>query len=254
MRKFKIENLEVEVYATQKEMASFAAESVAQYLNSVLERQGKASVILASAASQILFLQELTKKRVDWARITFFHMDEYLGISEKHPASFRKFLKDRVLSKIKPAEFHFIQGDALEPITECQRYAQLLTRAPVELCCCGVGENGHIAFNDPPVANFHDPLLVKIVKLDEACRRQQVGEGAFPDINSVPQYAITLTVPALLSAKRIVCVCPETRKATAVKNMLGGEISTSCPASILRIHPNATLYLDSDSASLLSIK
>lgn len=250
---FTVDRLNVRIYASQPEMAKSAAEMASTYLSHTIQSKGRARVILASAASQILFLQEFTKQSLQWDRITFFHMDEYLGISKDHKASFRKFLTEHVLSKITPADFHLIEGDALEPILECERYARLLREEPIDLCCLGIGENGHIAFNDPPVANFNDPYTVKIVKLDEACRKQQVGEGAFPDLNSVPAYAITLTVPALCSAKKMICVCPEFRKANAVYNTLHGEITTKTPASILRRHPDATLFLDYDSAKLLDI-
>jgi len=248
---FEVDLLRVRVFRDQPAMAKAAAKDACDYLNAVLSVQETATVILASAASQVQFLSELTALSIEWSRITIFHMDEYLGIDETHRASFRKFLHDNVLSKIKPRSYHLIKGDAAEPLSECERYGYLLKAQPIDLCCLGIGENGHIAFNDPPVANLKDKFAVKIVKLDEACRRQQVGEGAFPDIESVPKYAITLTVPTLLSARRMICVCPEKRKAAAVANTLKGEISERCPASILRTHKNALLYLDSDSVSLL---
>ncbi|MGC8830073.1 MAG: glucosamine-6-phosphate deaminase [Verrucomicrobiia bacterium] len=248
---FEVDMLKVRVFPNQPSMAKAAARDASDYLNAALLAQNSAAIILASAASQVQFLSELITLPIDWSRITIFHMDEYLGIDENHKASFRKFLRDNVLSKIKPRTYHLIQGDAPEPLTECERYTYLLKSQPIDLCCLGIGENGHIAFNDPPVANFKDRYSVKIVKLDDACRRQQVGEGAFPDIDSVPKYALTLTVPMLVSARRMICVCPEKRKARAVASTLKGEISEKCPASILRTHKNATLYLDSDSASLL---
>lgn len=250
---FTVDSLNVRIYPNQPEMAKHAAEIACGYLKQVIAKKGKARVILASAASQIQFLAEFTKQPLEWNKITFFHMDEYLGISKDHKASFRKFLSDHVINKINFAAFHLIEGDALEPISECERYAKLLNEEPIDLCCLGIGENGHIAFNDPPVANFNDPYTVKIVKLDEACRRQQVGEGAFPDINSVPAYAITLTIPTLCSARKMICICPEFRKANAVYNTLHGEISPKTPASILRKHTDATLFLDSDSAKLLDL-
>ena len=188
---------------------------------------------------------------LDWSRVTLFHMDEYLGISDQHPASFRRFLREHVVRRVKPKTCHYLAGDAPEPIQECDRYAGLLRAQPIDLCCLGIGENGHVAFNDPPVADFNDPRAVKIVKLDEACRRQQVGEGAFPNFDAVPQYALTLTIPTLCAAKRLICVVPERRKAQAVKDALRGPMPTTCPASILRRQPHATLYLDAESASLL---
>jgi glucosamine-6-phosphate deaminase len=250
---FTVDLLNVRIYQSQPEMAKHAADLAFVYLKNILSEKGRARVILASAASQVQFLAEFTKQPLEWNKITFFHMDEYLGISKNHSASFRKFLIDHVINRIGSSTFHLIEGDALEPISECERYAKLLKQEPIDLCCLGIGENGHIAFNDPPVANFNDPYPVKIVKLDEACRRQQVGEGAFPDINSVPAYAITLTIPTLCSAKKMICICPEFRKANAVFNTLNGEITPKTPASILRRHPDATLFLDSDSAKLLDL-
>jgi glucosamine-6-phosphate deaminase len=178
-------------------------------------------------------------------------MDEYLGIEPTHKASFRRYMREKVETRIRPRRFHYIEGDALLPLDECKRYAQLLAAEPVDLCCLGVGENGHLAFNDPPVANFEDPYKVKIVKLDTACRQQQVSEGHFPSLEAVPPYAITLTIPMLCSAHKMLCVAPEKRKAQAVKDMLTGPINAACPASVLRRHSNATLFLDTDSAALL---
>jgi glucosamine-6-phosphate deaminase len=224
-----------------------------EYLRQLLISQGHAAAILASAASQVKFLDALARlPGLDWSRITLFHMDEYLGISSEHPASFRRFMRERVENRIRPHRFHYLEGDTLEPVNECERYASLLRAQPIDLCVLGIGENGHIAFNDPPVADFQDPLWVKLVKLDEPCRRQQVGEGAFPNFEAVPQYAFSLTIPALCSARKLLCVVPEKRKAEAVKAALQGPISTVCPASILRQQPHATLFLDADSASLLT--
>jgi glucosamine-6-phosphate deaminase len=176
-------------------------------------------------------------------------MDEYLGIADHHPASFRRFLREHVVQKVKPGTCHYLAGDALEAIRESDRYGDLLRAQPIDLCCLGIGENGHLAFNDPPVADFQDPRAVKLVRLDDACRRQQVGEGAFPDLDAVPPYAFTLTIPTLCAARRLVCVVPERRKADAVRRALQGPVDTGCPASILRRQPHATLYLDADSAS-----
>jgi glucosamine-6-phosphate deaminase len=178
-------------------------------------------------------------------------MDEYLGIDAEHPASFRRFLREHVIRKVNPRTVHYVQGDAAEPLTECDRYTALLREQPVDVCCLGIGENGHLAFNDPPVADFRDPRTVKLVQLDEACRRQQVGEGAFPQLDAVPRYAYTLTIPALGAARRMICVVPERRKAGAVHAALRGPVSSACPASFLRQQPHCTLYLDYDSASLL---
>ena len=176
------------------------------------------------------------------------HMDEYLGLDEQHSASFRRFLRERVEQRLKPRAFHYIQGEAPEPLSECARYTRLLRAQPIDLCLLGIGENGHLAFNDPPVANFNDPHDVKLVKLDEACRQQQVGEGHFPNLAAVPQYAFTLSIPALCSAKRMLCIVPERRKAAAVEAALCGPITTACPASFLRKQAHCTLFLDAESA------
>jgi glucosamine-6-phosphate deaminase len=251
-REFQVDALTVRVYPGQAELAADAAREVKAHLEKTLRAQPTAAVILATGNSQIQFLEKLIALGgVEWSRVTLFHMDEYLGISADHKASFRKYMRERVERLIKPKVFHYLEGDALEPIDECNRYAGLLRAQPIDLCCLGVGENGHLAFNDPPVADFDDPHAVKIVKLDHACRMQQVGEGHFPNLEAVPQYALTLTIPALCSARKMVCISPEKRKAQAVRNALKGPIDTACPASVLRKQTQATLLLDIDSAALL---
>lgn len=251
-KSFTVDSLKVEIYPTQEHMAQAAARSVQTYLGEVLARQPTATAIMASANSQIKFLEALLALGgVDWSRMTLFHMDEYLGIDADHPASFRRFMRERVEQLVKPKTFHYVQGDTMLPLDECERYSKLLQAQPIDLCCLGIGENGHTAFNDPPVANFNDPHKVKLVKLDEACRQQQVGEGHYPNLSAVPQYAFTLTIPMLCSAKKMVCIVPEKRKAQAVKDSLKGPISTACPASFLRKQSHCTLFLDADSASLL---
>ena len=252
LREFTVDSLPVRVFGCLDDLAVAAAHAAHECLREAARRQGQAAAILASAASQVKFLEVLTGlSDLDWSRVTLFHMDEYLGISDQHPASFRRFLREHVVQKVKPGACHYLAGDALESIQECDRYAGLLQAQPIDLCCLGIGENGHVAFNDPPVADFNDPRAVKIVKLDEACRRQQVGEGAFPNVDAVPQYALTLTIPTLCAAERLLCVVPERRKARSVKDTLRGPIQTTCPASILRRQAHATLYLDAESASLL---
>jgi len=249
---FKADSLPVRVYATESDMATDVARTVHDYLVETIANQGEAAAILATGNSQIQFLGKLVDLGgIDWSRMTLFHMDEYLGIDENHSAAFRRYMRERVESKVNPKAFHYLGGDAPEPIAECERYEALLKTQAIDLCCMGVGENGHIAFNDPPVANFEDKRLVKIVELDVACRMQQVNEGHFPDLEAVPKYALTLTVPALCTAKKVVCVAPETRKAKAVQALIEGPVSTDCPASFLRTQSQATLYLDVDSTSLL---
>lgn len=251
-RTFTVDSLPVRVHATQAGMAGDVARAAQEHLQRTLADRGSAAVILATGNSQIQFLNELISLGgIEWSRVTLFHMDEYLGLPEDHPASFRKYMKERVESRIRPKVFHYIDGNCLEPLDEVDRYTRLLRAQSIDLCCLGVGENGHLAFNDPPVADFGDTQSVKLVKLDEPCRQQQVGEGHFPDLDSVPLYAFTLTIPMLCSAARMLCVAPEKRKAAAVKAMLQGPITTECPASFLRQKSHATLFLDQDSASLL---
>lgn len=249
IRQVRVDALTVRVFATEPELAEAAASTAAEHLRQTLGCQPSAAVILACATSQIRFLEVLCAlPGIDWARITLFHMDEYLGIEGTHPASFRRFLRDHVLSRVRPAAAHLIQGDTAEPLKECARYAALLQGQPIDLCCLGVGENGHLAFNDPPVADFEESAAVKLVRLDEACRRQQVGEGCFPSLEAVPMYAFTLTIPTLCAARRMVAVVPEGRKAAAVRMALSGPIQPRCPASILRRQSHCTLFLDAQSA------
>lgn len=248
-RRFKADSLSVQVYATQGEMAGAVAAHVHAYLNEVLSHQDAATAILATGNSQIQFLDELHRMGgLEWSRITLFHMDEYLGIAADHPASFRRYLRERVESKMQPQRFHYIEGDCQQPLLECHRYAELLQAQPIDLCCMGIGENGHLAFNDPPVADFNDPSVIKLVRLDDRCKQQQVDEGHFPDLASVPPYAFTLTIPALCRVEKILCVAPEKRKAAAVKQALTGPIEPACPASWLRRQPHAELFLDAESA------
>ena len=247
-----VDSLPVRIYPTQLELARDVAQTARCYLRELLDKQGSAALILATGNSQIEFLEALIALGgIDWSKMTLFHMDEYLGIDANHPASFRRYMRERVESRVRPRVFHYLAGDALLPLDECQRYSQLLDAQPIDLCCLGIGENGHLAFNDPPVANFHDAHRVKLVQLDEPCRQQQVNEGHFPNLAAVPQYAFTLTIPALCSAKRMLCIAPEKRKANAVRDALRGPVSTACPASWLRKQPHATLFLDNDSAALL---
>lgn len=249
MKTLQVDSLQVRTHPTQADMATDVAREAKQILVDALEHQPTASVIFAAANSQIQSLQALVQLGgIDWSRVVMFHMDEYLGIDALHRASFRRFLRERVEERLKPRAFHYIEGEALEPLTECARYTRLLRAQPIDLCLLGIGENGHLAFNDPPVANFTDPQGVKLVKLDDACRQQQVGEGHFPNLSVVPQYAFTLSIPALCSAKRMLCIVPERRKAAAVKAALHGPIETACPASFLRKQAHCTLFLDAESA------
>ncbi|MEQ8552081.1 MAG: glucosamine-6-phosphate deaminase [Cyclobacteriaceae bacterium] len=249
---FKVDNLEVSVFEAAKEMGSAAADLVAKKLGEAIESRNEANLILATGASQFPFLEALKKEQIEWNKVTVFHLDEYKGISDTHPASFRKYLKERILDEVKPAKIFYLNGDAPDAEQEAIRYEENLKKYPIDIACIGIGENGHIAFNDPPVADFNDPRLVKIVELDEACRNQQLGEGWFPTFDDVPKEAITLTITAIMNCKAISCVVPDVRKAEAVYNTLYGEITTQCPGSILREHPQTTLFLDKGSASNLN--
>ena len=251
-REFKVDSLPVKVFADRAALAEFAAADVHAFLKETLQRQGSAAVILATGNSQIDFLKRLISiPGIDWKKVTLFHMDEYLGIKADHKASFRRYLRERVETLVNPGAFHYVQGDAPLPLDEIERYSNLLKAQSIDLCCMGVGENGHLAFNDPPVANFQDKHLIKLVELDDACKMQQVREGHFPSLETVPPYAYTLTIPALFKARKVVCIAPETRKAKAIKSALQGPVSTACPASYLRTQPHALLLLDRESASLL---
>ena len=251
-RSFKVDELSVQVFNSLADLAADAAFEVNTFLRETLRQKGSAAVILATGNSQIEFLKRLVSlEGVDWSKITLFHMDEYLGIDAGHKASFRRYLRERVQTLVQPKAFYFIEGDADLPLDECERYENLLRAQVIDLCCLGVGENGHIAFNDPPVARFEEKHLVKLVKLDHACKMQQVKEGHFPNLEAVPPYAFTLTIPALCSARKMVCIAPEKRKAEAVRNALRGPVSTDCPASYLRTQQQCTLLLDHDSAALL---
>ena len=252
VKSFVVDSLRVRVYATQDEMVQDAAREVQSYFQQVFLAQRSAAAILATGNSQVKFLEQLVRiGGVDWSKITLLHMDEYLGIPSGHPASFARYMRERVEQLVKPKVFHYLNGESPLPIKECERYTQLLRAQAIDLCCLGIGENGHLAFNDPPVADFNDNRSVKIVKLDDACKQQQVGEGHFPNLESVPSYAFTLTIPALCSAKKMICIVPEKRKAQVVKDALRGPITTECPGSFLRKQAHCLLFLDNESASLL---
>jgi glucosamine-6-phosphate deaminase len=242
--------LKVLRFKNRAHMDAIAAIGASTAINTAIADHGLARIILASAPSQTGFLKELLLKSIDWSKVEIFHMDEYVGIGPDHPASFRHYQQQHVLQHIRPAAFHGIRGEAADPVAECSRYQQLLAEGPIHVTCAGIGENGHLAFNDPP-ADFNDPAGVKIVHLDDACRQQQVNDGCFANLDSVPKTAITLTIPTLLSAESLVVVVPGPRKAKAVLDTLRGPVCGSCPASSLRTHPNANLLIDEESAALL---
>lgn len=248
-KSFTIDKLQVTVYGDPTEMGEAAADFVESKLDEAIRQRGEANLILATGASQFSFLKALQGKVIDWKRITVFHLDEYKGISDQHPASFRKYLRERILDAVSPKKIYFLNGDAPDLEKEVDDYSKALEQHPIDIACIGIGENGHIAFNDPPVADFNDPKWVKLVSLDEDCRNQQLGEGWFPTLDDVPKQALTLTIPAIMHCKTISCVVPDERKATAVHNTLHGEIGTECPATILRTHSDIRLFLDTNSAS-----
>lgn len=252
IKSFKVDSLIVKAYDSNVTMGQAASDFVSDKLSAAMAQKGEANLILATGASQFTFLDAFKKEnRVDWSKITVFHLDEYKDMSEQHPASFRKYLRERILNEVKPAKIYFLEGDAKDIEAELSRYENLLKNHLIDVACIGIGENGHIAFNDPPVADFNDPHLVKIVELDEKCRRQQLGEGWFKTLDEVPRHALSLTISAIMNCKSISCVVPDARKAEAVYNTLYGPISTTCPASILRKHPETVLFLDKYSAKKL---
>jgi glucosamine-6-phosphate deaminase len=255
VRQWRVGKLTVRVYDSIDALAVAAAADAIGVVSGAIDERGHANVMLATGTSQLVFLARLVEAAgttVDWSRVTGFHMDEYVGLPAAHPASFKRYMRERVVAHLPFGEFHYVNGSAPDPGAEAARYATLLEEHPVDLCCLGIGENGHLAFNDPPVADFDDPLVVKVVELDDRCKLQQVGEGHFATIADVPPRAITVTVPGLLRARHTLAIVPEARKAEPVRAALEGPVTTACPASILRRQPRATLFLDTDSASLLT--
>lgn len=248
--------LAVEIHPDRSHLGRAAARAVAAHLHNVLASQAEARVIFACAPSQNEFLAALIDPAIcghdlDWSRVTAFHMDDYVGLKGQDPQSFRHYLHEHLLKHVKIGRFHPLPAEEPDLDATCRRYTSLLEERPIDLICMGIGENGHIAFNDPPVADFDDPLLVKKVELDRACREQQVSDGCFPSFAAVPTHALTLTVSVFRQARRLSIHVPGPRKARAVRSTVSALISGDCPASILRLHPQATLYLDADSAAML---
>jgi glucosamine-6-phosphate deaminase len=253
LRSFNVDRLRVEAHPDGTALGAAVSEAAAAVVADAIAERGIASVMFATGNSQIGFLDAfLARTDVDWSRLVGFHMDEYIGIRPDHPASFARYVRERIIDRapVPPRAFHLIDGLA-DPQAEASRYTALLAAHPLDLVCMGVGENGHLAFNDPPFADFDDPVDLKVVTLDLASRRQQVGEGHFPDLGSVPETALTVTIPALLRAGVDLVAAPEARKAAAVLAALTGPVTTDCPASILRETPHARLFLDVGSASQL---
>ena len=238
----------------KNDMGRLAADDAAAKICAAIAANGEARVIFASAASQFEFIEALlTHKEIDWSKVCGFHLDEYVGLKADHPASFRRFLKERLLAKLPCAvkSFTFVGGDAPDTAAECARLETALREKPIDLACIGIGENGHIAFNDPPVADFNDSKWVKPVKLDDVCRQQQVNDGCFATFEDVPEYAMSLTCPTLMRATWKFCIVPAPTKAEAVMRTLTWDINEKCPATILRRSDNAILYLEPASAAKL---
>lgn len=246
-----VEKLSVHAFDTRVEMGRAAAADAAARIRKIIEQKGEANVVFAAAPSQNELLEGLLQEDIDWTKVRGFHQDEYIGIDEKEPAGFGCFLRRAIFDKVPFKELHFLLCDAGQAEAKCQSYTGLLEKHPIDLIFLGIGENGHLAFNDPSVADFEDPKKVKVVELDEVCRQQQVNDGCFASLDQVPKQAMSMTMSLIMSVPEAVCVVPTQRKANAVYNALFGPVTTACPASILRRHPNAALYLDRDSAAKL---
>jgi len=242
--------LELEVFNTKLELGEAAARDAARIINQAINERGAAYVIAATGASQFEFLDSLVIEEINWSKVVFFHLDEYVGLPESHPASFRRYLKERILSRIQPGSFHLINGEAGDVYEECRRVGELISRETIDVAFVGIGENGHLAFNDPP-ADFETDEPYIVVNLDERCRQQQVGEGWFKSIDEVPTQAISMSIKQILRSRSILCIAPDQRKAVAVKNCVELKVTPTHPASILQQHDSVTLYLDHASASLL---
>jgi len=244
--------MNIQIFRSKQELGQAAAADAARIIRQAITERGRAYLIAATGASQFEFLDALAREPdIDWAKTTFFHLDEYVGLPESHPASFRKYLKERIVDRVHPGVFNFVDGEAADPASECRRVGDLISSCTIDAAFVGIGENGHLAFNDPP-ADFdtEDPYIV--VQLDEACRRQQLGEGWFSSLEEVPRKAISMSIRQILKSASILCIVPDKRKAKAVKDSLEDEVGPNHPASVLQQHPRTIIYLDTDSASLLS--
>jgi glucosamine-6-phosphate deaminase len=244
--------MNIQIFKSKQELGRAAAEEAARIIRQAISKRGRAYLIAATGASQFEFLDALVRSPdIDWSKTTFFHLDEYVGLPESHPASFRKYLKERIVNLVHPGVFNFVDGEAADAASECRRVGDLISSCTIDVAFVGIGENGHLAFNDPP-ADFDTEEPYIVVQLDEACRRQQLGEGWFSGLEQVPRKAISMSIRQILKSENILCIVPDKRKAKAVKDSLEGEVGPSHPASVLRQHPRTTIYLDPDSASLLN--
>lgn len=252
MKKFKIDKLQVAIYDNRTLMGEAAARDIKMKIAELLAVKAEINMIFAAAPSQNDVLKSLVvDKEIEWERINAYHMDEYIGLNKNSPQGFGNFLKEHIFGLVPFKSVNYIDIAAKNPEEEAERYGKLLDENPTDIVIMGIGENGHIAFNDPPVADFKDLKTVKSVKLDEVCRQQQVNDGCFSNIDEVPTHAMTLTVPTLIRASYLFCIVPAATKANAVYETLNGSIDEHCPASILRMQENATLYLDNESSKLL---
>ena len=248
----KVDNLTVKKYTTREEMGAAAAKDIRNAIRALLEKKAEINVIFAAAPSQNEVLRALVESDVDWSRVNAYHMDEYIHLPPDAPQCFGNFLTGKIFGKVPFKSVNLIDSTAPDAQAECDRYEAILRANPADIIILGIGENGHIAFNDPWVANFKDDRLVRIVALDDVCRQQQVNDGCFATLEEVPKIAMTLTCPVFIRAPQLFCIVPALAKANAVKRTLEGAISEECPATVLRSHGNAVLYLDADSASKLS--
>ena len=252
MKSFYTDKLKVSVYDSRADMGKAAAKEIKERIAALLKEKNEINMIFAAAPSQNEVLSALScDKDIEWNRINAYHMDEYIGLSADAPQGFGNFLREHLFGLVPFKSVNYIDITATDPEKEAERYGALIASNPTDIVVMGVGENGHIAFNDPPVADFNDKKIVKPVKLDEVCRNQQVNDGCFKTIDDVPTHALTLTVPTLTKAPYLFCIVPAKTKANAIKEMLLGTVDEHCPASVLRNHENAVLYLDPDSASLI---
>lgn len=248
-RVFFKDKLQVRIFSSRDEMGKNAAANISATIKKLLQTKAVINIIFAAAPSQQECLYYLVQdKTIDWSKINAFHMDEYIGLPENAPQSFGNFLKEHIFAKVAFRQIHYINGNNPDYEQECDRYTSLLKSNPVDIVCLGIGENGHIAFNDPPVADFNDSKMIKVVELDLVCRQQQVNDKCFDSLNQVPTHAFTLTIPTLLRADYLFCVVPATNKAEAVYSTLNEDISVKCPATILRTKDNVILYLDNESS------
>jgi glucosamine-6-phosphate deaminase len=250
VQQYQVDKLKIEIHNTREAAAAAAARSAASSLTQLAKSKDTFAVIFATGASQLDTLQALTETPgLPWSQVRGFHMDEYIGLNPDHSASFRRYLRDNLTQKVRMKEFFEIDGTAPDLEKACKDYAELLRAANPQLCLLGIGENGHLAFNDPGVADFNDPLDVKVVHLDTTCRQQQAAEGWFGSFEDVPERAMTLTIPALFRVPKLIVSVPGVRKAAIVRRTLEDAITTACPATLLRTHPNATVYLDRESSA-----